>query len=56
MHMVFLISPPHQPNYGEAIAALLATRLAASLQLDRFILEGDSLVVALALHSNIIQD
>lgn len=56
MHMVYLISPPRQPNYGEAIASLLATRLAASLQLDRFILEGDSMVVALALHSNIIQD
>jgi hypothetical protein len=42
-----LISPPCTAVYGEAFAALLAVRLALSLQLSSFILEGDSLTVAL---------
>jgi hypothetical protein len=43
------INPLCDPNYGEALVALLASSLAVSLQLKHFILEGDSLVVILAL-------
>jgi hypothetical protein len=43
--MVSQLSPPCHPNYGEALAAKLAVSLASSLQLDHFILEGDSQVV-----------
>jgi hypothetical protein len=45
------------PNKGEALAAHLAVSLAASLYLNRFIIEGDSQVVILALQQpTIIQD
>ena len=47
--MLSQISPSCSPNVGEALAAQLAISLAASLLLDRFILEGDSEVVVLAL-------
>jgi hypothetical protein len=45
------------PNKGEALAAQLAVSLAASLHLNRFILEGDSQVVILTLQCpTIVQD
>lgn len=45
------------PNKGEALAAKLDVSLALSLQLDRFIIEGDSQIVILALQQpSIIQD
>jgi len=45
------------PNKGEALAAQLAVSLASSLHLNRFILEGDSQVVILALQDpTIVQD
>jgi hypothetical protein len=44
-----IISPPCTPVYGEAKAAFLACQLALSLHLSQFILEGDSLTVALSL-------
>jgi hypothetical protein len=44
-----LISSPCSAIYGEASAALLAVKLALSLHLSSFILEGDSLTVTLAL-------
>ncbi|XP_059432574.1 uncharacterized protein LOC132165893 [Corylus avellana] len=47
--MISQISPSCSPNLGEALAARLAVSLASSLRLDRFILEGDSEVVILAL-------
>jgi hypothetical protein len=37
------------PNKGETLAAHLAVSLASSLHLDRFVIEGDSQVVILAL-------
>jgi hypothetical protein len=49
-----LICPPCTAVYGEASAALLAVRLAVSLQFSSFILEGDSLIVTLALQNRII--
>ncbi|GLT54398.1 hypothetical protein SLA2020_276000 [Shorea laevis] len=45
------ISPPWDPNYGDALAAHLASSLAASLKLCSFTLEGDSLVVIMALQN-----
>jgi hypothetical protein len=51
------ISPPCDPNFGEALAALLAASLAVSLQLKKFIIEGDSQTVITALqHPTITQD
>lgn len=47
--LVSNISHPCDPNYGDALAALLAVSLANSIKLDRFIIEGDSKVVILAL-------
>jgi hypothetical protein len=44
-----IISLPCTPVYSEAKAAFLASQLALSLHLSRFILEGDSLTVALSL-------
>jgi hypothetical protein len=42
---------------GESLAANLATSLASSLNIKRFILEGDSQIVILALQQpNIAQD
>jgi hypothetical protein len=45
------VSPPYSPVYGEAQAAKLAGVLANSLHLDKFILEGDSALVVLALQN-----
>jgi hypothetical protein len=57
IHMASLLSPPCQPNYGEALAAKLAVSMASSHHLDLFILEGDSQVVISALHNqSITQD
>jgi hypothetical protein len=52
-----LISPPCSPVFGETTTALLACCLAISLELQHFILEGDSFVVTLSLHNpNLTQD
>jgi hypothetical protein len=51
IHMASLISPSCSPNMGEAFATQLAISVARSLSLDRFILEGDSLVVIQALNT-----
>jgi hypothetical protein len=52
-----LISPPCSALFGEARVALLAARLATSLNITSFILEGDSLTVFLALQNpTITQD
>jgi hypothetical protein len=45
------ISPSCDPIYGEALAALLAATLAASLKLNFFSIEGDSLIVISALQA-----
>jgi hypothetical protein len=42
-------NPPCEPTYGEALAARLATSLAAVLKLTNFSLEGDSKIVIDAL-------
>jgi hypothetical protein len=42
-------NPPCEPTYGEALAAQLATSLAADLKLTKFSLEGDSQIVINAL-------
>ena len=44
------VRPPCSPVYGEALATQLADVLANSLQLDQFILEGDSAIVILSLN------
>jgi hypothetical protein len=52
-----IISPPCTLVYGEAKAAFLACQLALSLHLSQFILEGDSLTMALSLQkSTLTQD
>jgi hypothetical protein len=43
------ISPSCDPNFGEALAALLVVALAVILQLKNFTIEGDSLTVITAL-------
>jgi hypothetical protein len=48
------INPPCDPNFGEALAAQLATSVAASLNLSKFSLEGDSAVVIEALNNPLI--
>jgi hypothetical protein len=49
--------PNYTPNKGEALVARLATSLASSLHLKKFIPEGDSQAVILALQQpTIIQD
>ena len=45
------VSPPRNLVYGEAQIAKLAGVLANSLHLEKFILEGDSTVVVLALQN-----
>jgi hypothetical protein len=50
IHLSSLISFPYSTNVGEALAAQLAVSLACSLNLDWFILEGDSTVVIQALN------
>ena len=47
--MISQISLPCLPIVGEALAALLGVSLASQLNIDRFILEGDSGVVVSAL-------
>jgi hypothetical protein len=49
IHMISQISLPCLPIVGEALAALLGVSLASQLNIDRFILEGDSGVVVSAL-------
>jgi hypothetical protein len=57
IRMTSQISPLCLPNMGESLAANLATSLASSLNIKRFILEGDSQIVILALQQpNIAQD
>lgn len=51
------ISRPCHPNYGEALATCLAGTMISSLNLNRFIIEGDSQIVILALqNSSLFQD
>jgi hypothetical protein len=51
------ISPPCDPTYGEALAMSLAVSLAVSLNISKFILEGDSLIVIMALqHPSLVLD
>jgi hypothetical protein len=45
------VRPSCSPIYGEALAAQLASHLAASLQLDHFIIEGDSAIVILSIQN-----
>ena len=47
----FQVRPPCSLVYGEALVAHLAGVLASSLQLDKFILEGDSSIVVSALQN-----
>jgi hypothetical protein len=49
IYMVSHISHPCLSNFGEALAALLAVSLTSRLNLDHFIIEGDSHRVILAL-------
>jgi hypothetical protein len=44
------VRPPCSPVYGEALATQLASVLANSLQLEQFILEGDSAIVISSLN------
>jgi hypothetical protein len=48
---LFQISPTCDPTFGEALAALLATSLVASMKLKNFIIEGDSMVVMATLQA-----
>jgi hypothetical protein len=48
---LYKVRPPCSPIYGEALATQLASVLATSLNLDKFILEGDSSIVASALQN-----
>jgi hypothetical protein len=45
------VRPPCNPAYGEAQATLLACSLAVSLHLEKFVIEGDSSIVILALQN-----
>jgi hypothetical protein len=45
------ISPKCDPTFGEALVALLAASLAASMKLKNFTIEGDSMVVIVALQA-----
>ncbi|XP_059434035.1 uncharacterized protein LOC132167148 [Corylus avellana] len=57
IRMTSQISSKCLPNIGEAMAVLLAVPLASSSNIKKFILEGDSLVVILALlNPNFSQD
>jgi hypothetical protein len=49
LDMVSQINFPCSPNLGEALAAHLTILLASFLRLNKFILEGDSQTVILAL-------
>jgi hypothetical protein len=50
-HILTQIGPPFSQVNGEALAAKLATELAFSMQLNQFILEGESSTVIAALNS-----
>jgi hypothetical protein len=53
IHMISQINPSCSSNVGEALATQLAISLATTFPFDRFILEGDSKVMILALqHPN----
>ncbi|XP_062145395.1 uncharacterized protein LOC133852645 [Alnus glutinosa] len=54
-HCTSLISPPCTAVIGEALAALLAIKLAISTHATSFILEGDSTTVTLALQNPLIK-
>jgi hypothetical protein len=55
--MTFQISLKFLPNTGEALSALLDVSLASSLNINNFILEGDSLIFTFALFNpNFSQD
>jgi hypothetical protein len=55
--IVSWINGPCFPTFGEALTVQLATSLTISLQIDCFILKGDSLIVIMALQNPlIIQD
>ena len=55
--VVSQINPPCDLNFGEALAAHLASSLASDLKLQNFTIEGDSRVVIMALqHPSIVQD
>jgi hypothetical protein len=54
IQMIFQIRAPCPPNIGEALDAQLAASLAVFLQIGCFILEGDSLVVIMALQNPFI--
>jgi hypothetical protein len=57
IHLLSQISPSCFPNVGEALATQLVISLASFCHIDRFILEGNSEVVVLALQNpNSIQD
>ena len=49
--MLYQVRPPYSLVYGEALVTQLASALATSLKLDKFILEGDSSIVVLALQN-----
>jgi hypothetical protein len=51
LFMSSLISSSYSPNMGEALAARLAISLTRSLNMDRFIIEGDSAVVIQVLNN-----
>jgi hypothetical protein len=51
LHACSSLGPHCVPNLGEALAALLAAQLAASLNLKLFILKGDSSTVIVALNN-----
>jgi hypothetical protein len=51
IHMSSPINSSCSPNMGEALAARLAISLACSLNIDRFILEGNSAMVIQALNN-----
>ena len=51
--IVTQVRPPCSQVYGEALVAKLATELASSLQLKKFILEGESNTVITALISSV---
>ena len=43
--MISQFQPPYNPIYGAALAAHLASLLASSMKLNKFILEGVSIVI-----------
>ena len=51
--IVTQVRPPCSQVYGEALAAKLAAELVSSLQLKKFVLEGESSTVIVALISSV---